>query len=343
MKNEHDLMMKNEFDDLNEIIVSTVLKNIPKNIKPVIYLMELLDLSRESVYRRIRKDIPFSMDELTKLALTLDFSLDEIVEGSKRERIFFDLGLKNPSNSVDSFSSVFQEYSSYINSLSKAKSSSVFMALNCVYPLFTVFFADLFKFNYFKWLVETQDNIPKNYFSNLVLPQELTALQQKITEEIKGTRNVAIILSPNISLSVIKDIQYYYQRKLINKEDLEILRIDLLKMMDFAEDVARTGRLDGENSQIDIYISIPYINSNTIYMEYDDVSEVHYWIYPTNPMIIRNSEINNIQKKWFLSLKKSSTLITQSNEILQADFFDTQRKLINRFVVENSENTLIYI
>ncbi|GHU79517.1 hypothetical protein FACS1894145_3820 [Bacteroidia bacterium] len=330
-------MMRNEFDDLNEIIVNTVLKNIPKNIKPVIYLMELLGLSRESVYRRIRKDIPFSMEELTKLALTLNFSLDEIIEGSKRERIFFDLGLKNPTNSIDSFSAVFQEYSSYISNLSKARNSSVSMALNCIYPLFTVFFSNLFKFHYFKWLVETQDNLPKNYFSTLVLPQELYALQQKISEEIKSARNVALILSPNISLSIIKDIQYYYQRRLLNKEDLEILKKDLLKMSDFAENLAKTGRLEGGCSQIDIYISIPYINSNTIYLEYDDVSEVHYWIYSNNPMVIRNSEISNIQKKWFLSLKKSSTLITQSNEILQADFFDTQRKLINKLMVEHAE------
>jgi hypothetical protein len=330
--------MKNEFDDLNEIIVSTVLKNIPKNIKPVIYLMELLGLSRESVYRRIRKDIPFSMDELTKLALTLNFSLDEIVEGSKRERIFFDLGLKNPGNSADSFSAIFQEYSTYINNLSKARTSSVCMALNCIYPLFTVFFSDLFKFHFFKWLVETQDNLPRNYFSELTLPQELCTLQQKITEEIKNAKNVTVILSPNISLSIIKDIQYFYQRRLISKEDLEILKNDLLRMANFAENVAKTGHLEGGNSQIDIYISIPYIKSNTIYLEYDDVSEVHYWIYSNNPMVIRNSEVSNIQKKWFLSLKKSSTLITQSNEILQADFFDAQRKLISELMVEHAKD-----
>ena len=331
--------MENEFADLNEIIVKTVLKNIPKNIKPVIYLMELLDLSRESVYRRIRKDIPFSVDELTKLALTLNFSLDEIIEGSKRERIFFDLGLKNPTSYVDSFSTMLQEYSFYINNLSKGKHSNVHIALNCIYPLYTVFFNDLFKFHYFKWLVETQDNLPKNYFSNLTLPQELSVLQQKIAEEIKGIRNATLILSPNISLSIIKDIQYLYQRKLVNKENLEVLKKDLLRMMDFTEQVAKTGKLEGGNSQIDIYVSIPYINSNTVYLEYDDVSEVHYWIYSNNPMIVRNSEISSIQKKWFLSLKKSSTLITQSNEILQAEFFETQRKLIDKLMDEASENS----
>lgn len=324
--------MKNEFERLNEIIVNTVLKNIPKNIKPVTYLMELLGLSKESAYRRIRKDIPFSTDELTKLALTLNFSLDEIVEGNKRERIFLDLGPKNLCNSVNFFSTVFQE--SYISNLSKAKNLSVYMAVNCIYPLFTIFFANLFKFHYFKWLVETQDNLSRICFSDLILPPELCIIQQKITEEIKAIKNITVILSPNISLSVIKDIQYFYQRKLINKEDMEILKKDLLRMSDSAENIARTGRFEDGNSQIDIYISVPYINSNTIYLDYDDASEVHYWIYLNNPMVIKNSEVCDIQKKWFLSLKKSSTLISQSNEILQSDFFDTQRKLINELVVE---------
>ena len=331
--------MKNEVDDLNGIIVSTVLKNIPKNIKPVIYLMDLLELSRESVYRRIRGDIPFTVDELSKLALTLNLSLDEIIEGTKRERIFFDLGIKKRDNGIDSVTAMLRGNSLCFDILAKSDDSNVLMALNCLNPIFTVYFPNLLKFHYFKWLVETQDNLPKNYFSNFTLPQELLILQQKIKEEIKSIPGKAtFILSPNISLGIIKDIQYYYQRRLINKEDLEILKKDLLQMMDVTETIAKTGRLKDGNSQIDIYISIPYINSNTVYLENENISEVHYWIYPNSPMIVRDSGISNIHKQWFLSLKKSSTLITQSNEILQVNFFDTHRKLINKLSDEPNES-----
>ena len=331
--------MKNEVDDLTGIVVNAVLKNIPKGIKSVIYLMELLDLSRESVYRRIRGDIPFTVEELAKLALTLNLSLDEIIEGSKRERVFFDFGLKMPNNSIDSVTTMLQGNSYYFDILAKSNNSNTLIALNCIYPIFTVYHPNLIKFHYFKWLVETQNNLPKNYFSNFTLPQELLELQQKIKEGIKSIIcKTTFILSPNISLSIIKDIQYYYQRKLINKEDVEVLKKDLLKMMNGAENIAKTGKLKDGNSQIDIYISIPYINSNTVYMEYDDISEVHYWIYPNSPIVIKNSAISDIQKQWFLSLKKSSTLITQSNEILQVNFFDTQRKLINKLSDEPVEN-----
>jgi len=321
--------MRNELDDLNEIIVNTVLKNIPKNIKPVFYLMELLKISRESVYRRLRKDIPFSVDELTKLASTLNFSLDEIIEGSNKERIFFDLGLQKSGSSGDSFSEMLQLYSVYINNLSQSKNSNIFLALNCIFPLYTVCFQNIFKFQYLKWIVGTQEDF-KNTFSNLTIPEELSVLRKKVSEEIKMLCDSTFILTPNICLSIIKDIQYYYQRKLISKDDLEILKKELLQFINAAENVAKTGRFEGGNSQMDFYISIPYINSNTVYFEYDDVSEVHYWIYPNSPIMVKNSTVSNIHKQWLLSLKKSSTLITQSNEILQVDFFDTQRKLIGK-------------
>ena len=330
--------MKNEVDDLNGIIVNIVLKNIPKDIKPVIYLMDLLDLSRESVYRRIRGDIPFTVDELATLALTLNLSLDEIIGGTKSERIFFDLGLRKKESPVDLIAAMLQDTNHYFELLAKSNNSNMLIALNCVYPIFTVYFPNLLKFNYLKRLVEIQNNLPKNYFSTLTLPQELLVSQQKLKDGIKNIGKMTFILSPNISLGVIKDIQYYYQRKLISKEDVEILKEDLLEMMDVAENIAKTGKLKEGKLQIDIYISIPYINSNTIYMEYDNNSEVHYWIYPNSPMIIRNSAISDIQKQWFLSMKKSSTLITQSNEILQVNFFDAQRKLINKLTDEPAEN-----
>ena len=196
----------------------------------------------------------------------------------------------------------------------------------------------MFKFNYIKWFVETQNILPKDNLSNFKLPQELCFLQQKIAEEIKTAGNTTLILSPNISLSIIKDIQYYFQRKLISKDDLEILKKDLIQLVNCVENIAQTGKIKGGNAQIDIYVSMTYLNSSTVYVEYEDITEVHYWIYPNSPIIIKNPNVGEIQKKWFLSLKKSSTLITQSNEILQADFFDMQRKIINKLMDENAGN-----
>lgn len=51
-------------DDISQKLISRILISIPDNINPVLYLMDLLDLSRESAYRRIRGEIPFTFWEI---------------------------------------------------------------------------------------------------------------------------------------------------------------------------------------------------------------------------------------------------------------------------------------
>jgi hypothetical protein len=326
--------------DINEIIVGLVLRNIPRNIKPVVYLMELLGLSRESIYRRMRKEIPFSIEEITKLSLTLGFSIDEIIEGCKKERMFFDLQI--PTNFSDTYIWLFQTYNAYVQILQNVKNSTVLMSLNHLPPLFAGFHDNLFKFFYYKWLTENMEDISRYFFSELVIPPELAVLRKKLFSSLKDMGSVTIIFSPHIYLSTIKDIQYFYRRKLLTDEDLALLNKDILDLVDLTEKVAQTG-IFNSNIHIDFYLSQLHIHSDTMYLQYGDVKETHYWIYTANPMIVRNSEICGMQKKWFQSLKKQSTFITQSNEILQTEFFDMQREYVKKFLGENARKDFTII
>jgi hypothetical protein len=325
--------------DINEIIVSLVLRNIPKNFKPVVYLMELLGLSRESSYRRMRKEIPFTIEEITTLSVALGFSIDEIIEGCKKERMFFDLQI--PTNFSDAYIGLFQTYNTYIQNVQNVKNTNVLMALNHLSPLFSVFHDNLFKFFYYKWLTENTEGIPRYFFSALVIPPELALLRKKLFANLKIGR-VTIIFSPHIYLSTVKDIQYFYRRKLLTEEDLALLHNDVLDLINFVEKITQIG-FPNSSTHLDFYLSQLYIHSDTVYLQYGDVSETHYWIYTASPMIVRNPEICGMQKKWFQSMKKHSTLITQSNEILQTEFFDKQREYVNKILGENAHKDLIII
>jgi hypothetical protein len=319
--------------NLNEIIVNTILRSIPKNIKPVIYLMDLLKLSRESVYRRIRREIPFSMEEITRLSLTLGFSIDEIVEGSKKERKFFDLQI--PSDFSEAYLELFKEYENYLQNLLVAKNGQVLMALNHIPPLFSTFFDNLSRFFYYKWMTENMDDMSNYSFSNLQIPDDLFYLQERIAINCQKINNVVIVFSPHVFLSAIKEIQYFYRRKLLTKEELQFLKTDILDLIDLGERIAKSGCFS-TGAHMDFYLSTLNIHSNSIYVQYDNVRETHLWIYSSNPMIIRNSEICDMQKKWIYSLKKHSTLITESNEILQIEFFNKQRMYVQEFLTEIS-------
>ena len=72
---------------LNKKIITAVQKHIPQNQKTVNYLMELLDLSKESSYRRIRGEKGFSAQELYIISRDLNISIDEMLDSGKKERV----------------------------------------------------------------------------------------------------------------------------------------------------------------------------------------------------------------------------------------------------------------
>jgi hypothetical protein len=313
--------------NINNKLVELVLKSIPSNVKPVSFLMEHLDLSRESAYRRIRGEIPFSVEELAKLSIHLNISVDDVMNGRKKDRASFDF-IPRTSDSYSAFLLMLQKNYAHIKTLAEANDSETIQAFNRLSPICQVFHNRIFKFTYYKWLHQNSETSSNFTFSELNLPPDLSIWQKKIQTEIKKITNNTVILDPNIFLNLIQDITYYYQRNLINKDELIVLKEDIADLIQSYETIARTGIL-GQDACIYLYLSPLCIGTNIGYSYYDGVHSAFFWIFTANPMRIYNSEICLVQKKWLNSLKRQSTLISQSNEILQTEFFNTQRNYLD--------------
>jgi hypothetical protein len=312
--------------NINKKMVSVILENIPRNMKPAVYLTDLLCLSRESTYRRIRGEIPFTLAEIIKISAALDLSIDNVIFGNSKEHASF----KFISNStVDSnFYQMLQKSHTYIDALSNAKEAESIMALNCLPPTYAVFYDNLFKFTYFK-LIHQDDDISRTTFSETKVPSEIITLQKKICTKLKKIDNSTLILDKNIFLSLIKDIKYYYQRKLLNDEEYNLLINDMERFINMFERIAHEG-VFGSNAHVSLYLSTLFVNTNSGYFKYDDTVESVFWVFPENPILIFNSELCSLQKRWLIFLKRQSTLISQSNEILQMEFFDKQREYFRK-------------
>ncbi|GHT72602.1 hypothetical protein AGMMS50262_01780 [Bacteroidia bacterium] len=330
-------------NNFNDIIVDYVLKNTPDNVMPVSSIMEILGLSKETAYRRLRQEIPFTFDEVSKLALALHFSIDELIEGSKKETFSFDLQSKIVSPAANAYFSQFQEYNNYLEKLVTAKHAEILITLNEFPPVFFVLSDQLFKFCYFQWLHSHSEKPVLYSFSDLTLNPQLLALKEEILTNITKMDNVSVIMSSYVYLRTIKSIQYYYQCKLITADELLLLKQDMLDFINLLAKLAKTGYVNDETKVgIDIYLSPLNINSNILYLEYDKMRETHFWIYPMNPFIIRNPEICSIQKKWCQSLKKQSMFITLSGEIFQAEFNEKQRVYAETYLSTDAKFTYVY-
>ena len=321
--------------DLNKRLVENVLKCIPKNEKPVVYLVNTLNISCESAYRRIRGDIPFTVSELITLATELEFSIDDIYDKEKQNHAFYDFS-RIEKNSANFFLLMLKKYNELLEKISYAKKLEVMMAFNTFPPLFYICFQNLFRFAYYKWLHQDNEIYRNMSFSETVVPDEVILLQKKMKGSLMKGAVVILILDSAIFLNMIKEIQYFYQRKLLTNEEMLLLKGETLQLIEQYEDIVQTG-LYG-NAKVQVYLSSLCVNSNTVYYKFDDKINPLFWIFTVNPVIIQNAEFASMQLKWLNSLKRQSALISQSNEILQAEFFFQQREYIKKYL--SLENTL---
>lgn len=319
--------------NLNEKVVYAIQSNIPGNQKPVNYLMEMLSLSRESAYRRIRGENAFSIEEVYKIAKTLKLSIDEILGTNMQERVFFDLQANISSDPVEAFLVMLRQNNHAMQQMIKAERVEAITALNRLSVITHMPYESIFKFLYYRYLYQLHE-VPLNfYYSDIVIPAEINELRQEYTYYSPRINNITYIMDNSIFPKIIKEILYYYRRQLVSRDELILIQKDLYTIIDATERMVKYGYNDS-GSHRSVYISLFDIDSNFRYIEFDNTVISELWIHPVNPLIIYDANTSALQKKWLYALKKYSTLISQSSELQQSEYLNMQRGFIKGLLEE---------
>ena len=320
--------------NVNELIINKIQEEIPSHIKLVNYLMNELSIGKESAYRRIRNQIPFSVDEIIKLSNNLGFSIDEIFGLNKEKRVYIDIKGSTFQNPVDTFINLLTTYREYVKVLQKSEGAEAITATNQVQFFLIMDSEYLFKFFYYKWIHQIHEVTPNLKLSEITIPDEVISLKNEIRyglRQLKGI-NAIYIWDQNIFFNTVKEIRYYYKRKLISENELNLIRDDFNKVINDLEELARKGT-DDANNRFYFYLSILNLESNCAHYSKGNISQVYFSLYSILPMHIEDPNVCFMVKRWLDSLKKYSTLITQCNEFVQVKFFNKQREYLNE--IEN--------
>jgi hypothetical protein len=313
----------------NKAIIDAIVDRIPRNIKPVVYLMDNLDINKDSAYRRIKGSIPFTFSELAKLSTELDFSLDNIVKNDgkapgKNTEVRFNLS-SSEDFIVERLDVYYQLKKTYLKDIHEYRS---IVSLNKYHIFFILKYDNLFKFYYYSWIYQMGD-LPIHFsFSELEIPERITVIRKKLISVVFEHNNSDLILDPNFFLNLIRDIQYYYKRGLISTGELASFKDELSDLIAHLEPIFRKG-INEAGSNTYTYLSSISIDTNIVQMSYRDMITTLIWYNPVYPVFEYEAYENIIYRKWLESLKKFSVLITKSNYGLTANFIKKQQILID--------------
>lgn len=315
-------------ENLNRTVLEKILNLIPDNIKPVNYLMDALDLGKESAYRRLRGEKAFSFEEIAILAAQLDISLDEIIQNNKRNTALFRFAASPAIKPEEGMIEYTQYYEAYLNRISKDDDSKIIVTMNHLFYSTLLRYDHLFRFVYYKWMHQMKEVSLNFMFADITVDNRILDVRKRLIDQEQFLSNVTYIIDKYIFLNMIRQIQYFFKRGLITGDELELIKKDFFTFMEDMEKILKRG-IDHSGNVSEIYLSVLNIDSNTIYAESGGHIESSFWLCYGHPIKTANSEITIRHKHWIDSLKKYTTVISKSNEIEQAEFFNQQRQYIN--------------
>ena len=126
---------------------------------------------------------------------------------------------------------------------------------------------------------------------------------------------------------LINDIRYFASIHLISQEYVQKLKRELLQLLHELEEIATRG-IFKTGQEVFIYISNINFEATYSYMASSAYHISLVRVFAINSFATRDEQVFNSMKEWIYSLKKFSTLISQSGEMQRIKFFKTQREIV---------------
>jgi len=286
-------------------------------------------MSKETAYRRIRNQIPFSIEEVVAIAKNYDLSVDELLELKPHNNFLFNKDFNIEQTPEDIYSNLLENDINIMNKLIVSKNVKITAILNNI-PLRFFPYKSLLKLDYYHYMYSVGEiSLVTTLYSDIKLPSAINDLHDKCVSYFSRLNNITCIVDSMLYSNIIRKIQYYYQLKVISIEDLHVLQAELFDLLAMYENMLRNGTNHSGSGYV-FYYSCFNLESNSVFSEYDNNSLLQYWIYPESPMIIRNNrQICDIQKRWIDSKLRNSMLITKTTDIHQIEMLRSVHQQIS--------------
>ncbi|MDR1762862.1 MAG: hypothetical protein LBR64_02735 [Dysgonamonadaceae bacterium] len=307
---------------LNTLITRKIAESIPEGEKPIHWIVENMDIAKESAYRRLRGEIAYQLDELCFLSQKLNFSVDEIFHSVA------DFGKNGENGPLDELEVCLMRYVNFQQNLAKEASPAVMMTANTIRLYQAAEFENLFRFLYFRYKYKRDFDFACPSFGKLVMPEIIEDCRVKIAQNRVRKAKLEFIISKNLVTDTIDEIRYFRNCNKMTVKESDLIKSDLKALLDKMERQMKTG-MDANGNETVYYLSLLNVEHNTLVGGRINETLTQKWDFDGDLTLIPVGENRLEYHKWFNNQKRYASLITLSNEIVKLRFLDRQRQYID--------------
>ncbi len=315
--------IKNQTDFIN-----TIKTRLKPSESLVNEMADLLGLSLDSAYRRIRGEKKLTYDEICLLCERYNLSFDEINCFNEKSNVFS--LTSNGRNKIENIKSNLCRIINEFEQIRHKNDKLIILTCNEIpffrlfkYPRLTAFvLSENIDFEF------TDCNLEENVKDILILDNEIKELTTNIAKLYSTTPSIEI-WKPHIIDYFAKSIENYgnieSKRTLICYELLDDL-VDLLDDVKFSIGVPNMSK--GFNSNFKFYLNEFNFNSNYVYFYSGGYKVVYLRTFETNFILGTSLEITSEAERCLQNLINRSTHFKNINQQQCSLFFKKQKDLI---------------
>ncbi|HRD37082.1 MAG TPA: helix-turn-helix domain-containing protein [Bacteroidia bacterium] len=305
-------------------------ESLPPNVGLAEEIADILEISTDSAYRRIRGETDLSIDEVYKLTKKYNISIDGIFSNLGDTVTFAYTKLTDSADNFDKYLNRIYGHVKAIGSFSEKKITYVAEEV----PLFYSFFSDkLTQFKLFYWqrsVLNVPDYQGKKFEFGIV-PEHQVKLAMSALEEYKKIPSVEVWTNETIH-TVLKQVEFYVDSGVFkNKNDaLEIIE-EIRTMAQYLEKCAESGRkeVSSKEENLLLYNSEVVLGTNCIYINTGPARYAYITFNTLNSLTTNNHEFCEETEHWVKNIIKKSTLISGVAEKQRFQFFSKMYKNID--------------
>ena len=311
----------------HDYFIEALYARYPKRPQLVEALMQLLVIEREAVYRRLRKDVMFSINEIEKISSAWGISLDEMT-GSHSGKITFQM---QPLDYLNPSAEEIKFLQHIIQSISEQKDypDTEFMDIcNKVPRQLHSGYKYLNLFYLFKWMYNYGNEIKTVPFSNIVLSEAKNKITNDYYKAIKNVPNSSFIFDRLLCEHLVAEIQYFNSIQLITDEEKEFIRQDMYDLLNYMAEIAVNGCYPETQNKVNFYISQLIVDTNYSYVSTSQAKICFIHVFDKYEIYTYNSEMLENFKTLMQLKKRASVQISGVDEQRMHEFFSNQRRMV---------------
>jgi hypothetical protein len=311
-----------------DCFLEALFERFPKKTLLVEALMDLLYIEREAVYRRLRNRVPFSIHEIVKISSTWNISLDAIT-GKSTGKISF---LMQPIDYVDPSKQAMRflhDIVQSINNLNNYHDTEFMDICNKLPRQLLAGYGFINQFHLFKSMYNYGNEKNPVPFGQVIISEEMRKLTADYYRAIKSIHNTNYIFDRMIFDHLVNDIRYFHSIKMITGEEKDLVKRDLIALLDYLLDVATHGCFPETNNKVNLFISDLNVDTNYRYIFTNQLSIFFVHVFDKFEIYTLNTEMVENFKVWLRLKKRSSIQISEVDNRSRIEYFAKQRQIVD--------------